>query len=78
MNTRDAKRAREKAHRFAGMLAAFSTDAGKLALDIEAHAAEHRLDAAAALLPELQKAATALLQEIAGLRVEDLEKRLRS
>ncbi len=72
LGERNAVRLSEKAHRFAGMLATFSTRAGNLAVEVEACANENRLDEAAALVATLRVVSQALLSEIDGLSVERL------
>jgi hypothetical protein len=64
----DARRLRESAHKLCGMVAAFSTVAGRIASDLEERAADGLVDdESGRLLAELQT----MTSELVGL-VEDL------
>ena len=68
----DAPRLREAAHKFYGMLAAFSTVAGNQAADLEDLAASAQLDKAPPILAQLETIAGELLRQVDGLSVENL------
>ena len=68
----DAPRLREAAHKFCGMLSAFSTVAGNQAADLEDVAAGAQLDKAPPILAQLETIAGELLQQVDGVSVEDL------
>ena len=68
----DAPRLREAAHKFYGMLAAFSTVAGNQAADLEDLAASAQLDKAQPILAQLETIAGELLRQVDGLSIENL------
>jgi len=68
----DAPRLREAAHRFAGMLAAFSTAAGAMASDLEKKAAGGRLEECRPLVDHLEATARELLRQVDGLSIDAL------
>jgi CheY-like chemotaxis protein len=53
LRAQDAPRLREAAHKLCGLLSAFSTTAGDVALDLEGHAAQGRLEEARPLVGAL-------------------------
>jgi HPt (histidine-containing phosphotransfer) domain-containing protein len=71
-------RLREAAHKFYGMLSAFSTVAGDLAADLEDLAARGRLQEALPIVEELKECATALARLAGGLTIETLRKQAES
>jgi CheY-like chemotaxis protein len=75
IHDQDALRLREAAHKFYGMLSAFSTVAGDQAADLEDLAARGRLDEALAVVEHLDQCATELAQLADGLTIETLLKR---
>ena len=68
----DAPRLGEAAHKLAGMVAAFSTAAGRMASDVEDRAARGMLDEAAPLVGELEMVAWELIRLAGGLSIETL------
>jgi PAS domain S-box-containing protein len=70
----DAQRLREAAHKFYGMLSAFSTIAGDQAANLEDLAARGLLDEARPIVERLNKCATELAGLAGGLTVETLRK----
>ena len=72
LRDRDAPRLREAAHRLTGMVAAFSTAAGRVASDLEDKAAHGDLDESKILVGELQRMTTALVGLVEGLSVASL------
>ena len=68
----DAPRLREAAHKFCGMLSAFSTVAGNQAADLEDIAASARRDKAPPLVVQLETIAVQLLQQVDGVSIENL------
>jgi hypothetical protein len=68
----DAPRLREAAHKFYGMLSAFSTVAGNQAADLEDVAENGQLDRAPPILAQLETIAGELLQRVDGLSIESL------
>lgn len=73
--SRDALRLREAAHKLCGLLSAFSTAAGSVASDVEDHAAEGRLEAAAPLVGRLEWLVHALLSQVEDLSLTTLRAR---
>src|SRR5262249_62192236 len=69
LHHQDALRLREAAHKFCGMLAAFSTVAGDLAANLEDLAARGLLDEALPIVEQLDKSATELARLAGGLTV---------
>jgi HPt (histidine-containing phosphotransfer) domain-containing protein len=74
LRDRDAPRLREAAHKFYGMLSAFSTVAGDRAADLEDLAARALLPEAIPVVEELDKYASELALVAGGLTVEALRK----
>jgi two-component system sensor histidine kinase/response regulator len=72
LQSRDALRLREAAHKFCGMLSAFSTVAGNQAADLEDAAASARLDKAQPIVAQLEMIAGKLLERVEGLSIESL------
>ena len=70
----DAPRLREAAHKFRGMLSAFSTVAGDQAADLEGLAAHGLLHEALPVVEQLDKCATELARLAGGLTIETLRK----
>jgi protein-histidine pros-kinase len=70
----DALRLREAAHKFYGMLSAFSTVAGDQAADLEDIAARGQLPEALPIVEQLDRCATELARLAGGLTVETLRK----
>jgi HPt (histidine-containing phosphotransfer) domain-containing protein len=74
LHEQDASHLRETAHKFCGMLSTFSTVAGDRAADLEALAAEGRLNEALTVVEELDESATELARLAGGLTIEALRK----
>jgi len=74
LHHQDALRLREAAHKFCGMLAAFSTVAGDLAANLEDLAARGLLQEALPVVEQLDQCATELARLAGGLTVETLRK----
>jgi CheY-like chemotaxis protein len=74
LHDQDAPRLREAAHKFYGILSAFSTAAGDQAADLEDLAARRRLPEALPIVEELERCATELARTAGGLTVETLQK----
>ena len=74
LHDQDAPRLREAAHKFYGLLSAFSTVAGDRAADLEDLAARGRLEEALPVVEELDRGATDLALLAGGLTVETLMK----
>jgi two-component system sensor histidine kinase/response regulator len=72
LRAQDAPRLREAAHKLCGLLSAFSTTAGDVALDLEEHAAQGRLAEARPLVERLEAMAQELLPLVGGLSLETL------
>ncbi len=72
LQSRDSLRLREAAHRFCGMLSAFSTVAGNQAADLEDAAASAQLDRAQPIVAQLETIAGELLKRVQGLSIESL------
>jgi PAS domain S-box-containing protein len=72
LRERDTLRLREAAHKLCGMVAAFSTVAGGVASDLEAHAAHGQLDEARPLVGKLETMAGELARLASGLSLETL------
>jgi hypothetical protein len=70
----DAPRLREAAHKFFGLLAAFSKTAGAVASDLEDRAARGELDGAGPLIVRLEAMVPKLLDEVGNLSYEGLER----
>jgi two-component system, sensor histidine kinase and response regulator len=74
----DAATLREAAHKFSGLLSAFSTPAGDLAASLEDLAAGSRLDEARALVERLGTLVRELVRLTDGLTIDDLRRKGRS
>jgi HPt (histidine-containing phosphotransfer) domain-containing protein len=74
LHHQDALRLREAAHKFCGMLSAFSTVAGDLAANLEDLAARGLLQEALPVVEQLDQCATELARLAWGLTVETLRK----
>jgi PAS domain S-box-containing protein len=74
LHAQDAPRLREAAHKFYGMLSAFSTVAGDRAADLEDLAVRGLLNEALPVVEELDQCATELARLAGGLTVETLRK----
>jgi CheY-like chemotaxis protein/HPt (histidine-containing phosphotransfer) domain-containing protein len=74
LRERDAPRLREAAHKLSGIVAAFSTVAGRVASDLEDRAAAGRLDEAPALVERLEAMARELVPATANLTIETLRR----
>jgi CheY-like chemotaxis protein len=74
LGDRDARRLREAAHKFYGVLSAFSTAVGDQAADLEDLAARGLLNEAPAVVEQLDRWATELARLAGGLTVETLRK----
>ena len=72
LHSHDALRLREAAHKFCGMLSAFSTVAGNQAADLEDAAASAQLDKAHPIFAQLETIAEELLMRVDGLSIETL------
>jgi two-component system sensor histidine kinase/response regulator len=72
LHDQDAPRLREAAHKFCGMLSAFSTVAGDRAANLEDLAASARLDEAPPIVEQLETIARELLQQVDGMSIENL------
>jgi CheY-like chemotaxis protein len=70
----DAPRLREAAHRFYGMISAFSTVAGDQAANLEDLAARRLLHESLPVLEQLERNATELARLVGGLTIETLRK----
>jgi PAS domain S-box-containing protein len=74
LRDQDAVRLREAAHKFYGMLSAFSTVAGDQAARLEDLAARGLLNEAPPIVEQLDKSATELIRLAGGLTIETLRK----
>lgn len=74
----DAVALREAAHKLCGMISTFSTQAGRLASDLEDVAAEGQLEQARLLVAQLETAAERLIQQLRGLSLESLRAQTRT
>ncbi|HEY7251444.1 MAG TPA: PAS domain S-box protein [Methylomirabilota bacterium] len=74
LDDRDAPRLREAAHKFYGMLSAFSTVTGDQAADLEDLAARRLLPEALPIMEQLDRCATELVRLAGGLTIETLRK----
>jgi HPt (histidine-containing phosphotransfer) domain-containing protein len=74
MHEQDAPRLREAAHKFHGMLSAFSTVAGDEAANLEELAARGLLNESLPVVEQLEECATELTQLAGGLTIETLRK----
>ncbi|HEV3256840.1 MAG TPA: response regulator, partial [Gemmataceae bacterium] len=74
LHEQDALRLREAAHKFCGMLSAFSTVAGDQAADLEDLAARGLLNEALPVVEQLDKCASELARLAGGLTIETLRR----
>ena len=74
----DAQRLREAAHKFCGMLSAFSTVAGDLAANLEDLSARRLLNEALPVIEQLEQCATELVWLAGGLTIETLREQAKS
>ena len=74
LHDQDAPRLREAAHKFCGMLSAFSTVAGDQAASLENLAAGARLKETLPVVEQLDQCATELARLAGGLTIETLRK----
>src|SRR5262249_42493059 len=74
LHDQDALRLREAAHKFYGMLAAFSAVASDLAANLEDLAARGLLQEALPVVEQLERCATELARQADGLTIETLRK----
>jgi two-component system, sensor histidine kinase and response regulator len=74
LRERDILRLREAAHKLCGMVSAFSSVAGKVASDIEDHAAEGQLEEARPLIAQLETMAEELVRLAGDLSLETLQR----
>src|SRR5262249_38082246 len=74
LHDQDALRLREAAHKFCGMLSAFSTVAGDQAADLEDLAARGLLEETLPVVEQLDQCATELARRAGGLTIEALRK----
>jgi CheY-like chemotaxis protein len=72
LRAQDAPRLREAAHKLCGLLSAFSTTAGDVALDLEVHAAQGRLAETRPLVEHLETMGQELVRLAAGMSLETL------
>jgi CheY-like chemotaxis protein len=78
LGDRDTVRLREAAHKLCGMVAAFSTVAGRVASDLEDHAAQGRLEEARPIVDQLETMADELVRLAGGLSLETLRQQKRA
>jgi CheY-like chemotaxis protein len=78
LHHQDASRLRETAHKFGGMLSAFSTVAGDQAANLEDLAARGLLQEALPVVGQLDECATELARLAGGLTIETLRKQAES
>ena len=72
LRAEDAPRLREAAHKLAGMVAAFSSEAGDVASELEDRAAQGQLQGARPLAAQLEAMAEALMRLTGGLSLDTL------
>ena len=72
LHDQDALRLREAAHKFYGMLSAFSTVAGDQAADLEDHAAQGQLEEAQPLVERLETMTQELMRVAGDLSLDAL------
>jgi PAS domain S-box-containing protein len=72
LRERDTRRLREAAHKLCGMVAAFSTVAGRVASALEDYAAQDQLEEARPLVAQLETMAQGLTRALDGLSLETL------
>jgi CheY-like chemotaxis protein len=74
LRVQDAPRLREAAHKLSGLLAAFSTTAADVALDLEEHAAQGQLPEARQLVERLEALVRELLPLVGRMSLETLRR----
>jgi CheY-like chemotaxis protein len=74
LRDQDSRRLREAAHKLAGMVAAFSTVAGRVASELEDYAAQDQLEPARPLVARLETMSQDLLRAVEGLSVGRLRR----
>src|SRR5262249_2170865 len=74
LHDQDALRLREAAHKFYGMLSAFSTVAGDQAADLEDHAAQGQLEEAQPLVERLETMTQELMRLAGDLSLDSLRR----
>jgi PAS domain S-box-containing protein len=74
LRARNASRLREAAHKLSGMVAAFSTLAGKLASELEEFASKDQLEAAGPLIGQLEMMTPVLVRLTGKLSLETLQR----
>jgi two-component system sensor histidine kinase/response regulator len=74
LQSREAQRLQQAAHKLSGIVAAFSTVAGGLAASLEDHAESGELEASAALVDQLETMALELIQQVHGVSIEGLRR----
>jgi PAS domain S-box-containing protein len=72
LHDQDGPRLRDAAHKLAGMIAAFSSVAGRAASELEDCAAQGQLDEARPLVTQLEAMSAELMQLVGGLSIEAL------
>jgi hypothetical protein len=77
LHSHDALRLREAAHKFCGLLSAFSTVAGNHAADLEEVAASGQLDRAAPIMAQLETIVGELLERVDGISIGKLRDQTR-
>jgi CheY-like chemotaxis protein len=73
LRERDTLRLREASHKLCGMVSAFSTVAGKMASDIEDHAAEGQLEESRPLVSQLETMVDELVRAAGSVSLETLQ-----
>jgi CheY-like chemotaxis protein len=73
LGERDTLRLREASHKLCGMVSAFSTVAGKMASDIEDHAAEGQLEESRPLVSQLETMVDELVRAAGSVSLETLQ-----
>jgi PAS domain S-box-containing protein len=74
----DASRLREAAHKLCGMMAAFSTVAGRVASEVEDFAAEDKIKESRPLVRQLETMAGQLMRAVDGISLEALRQQAES
>ena len=74
----DAAPLREAAHKFCGIVAAFSTAAASIASNLEDHADAGRLEECRPLVERLQTITQELIRQVNGVSIEGLRRRAES
>ena len=74
----DAAPLREAAHKFCGIVAAFSTVAASVAANLEDHAAAGRLEECRPVVERLQTITQELIRQVSGVSIEGLRRQAES